>query len=73
MKPLFRPGLNQPGTKLFKGFEPGRRRFLWSPALSAATPKSGAARHNNANALHFAKNLEGMEPGEDAASDPRKS
>jgi hypothetical protein len=38
MKPLFRPGLNQPGTKLFKGFEPGRRRFLWSPALSAATP-----------------------------------
>jgi hypothetical protein len=31
------------------------------------------AWRNNTNALHFAKNFEGVEPGEDAASSPKKN
>ena len=63
MKPLFRPGLNQPGTKLFKGFEPGRMALSLVPWRCRPQRRSGAAWRNNAKCTSQ-KIVEGMEPGE---------
>ena len=64
MKPRF--GLTELGRReIVQGIlSPEEWRFLSLPWRCRPQRRSGAAWRNNANALHFAKNIEGMEPGE---------
>lgn len=51
---------------------PEKMAFSLVPGVVTRNAESGAARRNDISALHSAKILEGMEPGEDTASSPGK-